>query len=177
MRTRQHALLAWLVVGAAGFLFLPWYALQDSVLGIAWMRDWAGSDNAPAIVQSFRYGRPWLLPLGALLLAGSVLLAPALDRRVRANGMIAVGAAGFVFLLAQGFAIGATGWSFDFLGAWFGALAGKQYGMGLGACFVASAFAMIASLGIAERGYFKGDAFVAGTVVAVGVLVAPSSRS
>src|SRR5258706_10618830 len=43
--------------------------------------------------------------------------------------------------------------------------------MGLGACFVASAFAMIASLGIAERGYFKGDAFVAGTVVAVGVVV------
>jgi len=172
MTRHRRALLAWLVVGAAGFLLLPWYALQDSVLGVAWLRDWAGRDNAPAIVQSFRHGRPWLLPLGALLLAGCMLLAPALDRRVRANGMIAVGATGFVFLLAQGFAIGAAGWSFDFLGAWFGALAGKQFGMGLGACFVASAFAMIASLGIAERGYFKGDAFVAGTVVAVGVLVA-----
>ena len=31
---------------------------------------------------------------------------------------------------------------------------------------------MIASLGLAGRGYFKGDAFVAGTVVAVGALVA-----
>jgi iron(III) transport system permease protein len=172
MATRHRALLLWLIVGAVGYVLLPWYALQDTVLGIAWLRDWAGNDNAPAILQAFRYGRPWLLPLGALLLAGSVLLAPALNHRIRANGMIAVGVTGFAFLLVQGFAIGPTGWSFDALTHWFGPLAGKQYGMGLGACLVACAFAMIASLGLAGRGYFKGDAFVAGTVVAVGVLVA-----
>jgi len=172
MRTHHRALLSWLIVGVAGYLLLPWYALQDTVLGIAWLRDWAGLDNAPAIVQAFRHGRPWLLPLGALLLAGSALLAPGLDPRTRANGMIAVGAAGFAFLLVQGFAIGPAGWSFDTLTLWFGPLTGKQYGMGLGACLVASAFAMIASLGLAGRGYFNGDAFVAGTVVAVAALVA-----
>ena len=40
----------WLALGAAGFLALPWYALADSVLGIAWLRDWTGKDNAPALV-------------------------------------------------------------------------------------------------------------------------------
>ena len=39
MTSHRRALLAWLVVGAAGFLVLPWYALQDSVLGVAWLRD------------------------------------------------------------------------------------------------------------------------------------------
>ncbi len=156
MRTRRRALLAWLLVGAVGFRFVPWYALQDTVLGIAWLRDWAGNDNAPALLQALRYGRPWLLPLGALLLAGSALLAPGLERRVRANGMIAVGAAGFAYLLAQGFAIGPAGWSFDALTHWFGPLAGKQYGMGLGACLVASAFAMIAVAGTRRSRLFQG---------------------
>ena len=172
MQMRHRALLAWLLVGALGYLLLPWYALQDTVLGIAWLRDWAGNDNAPAIVQAFRHGRSWLLPLAALILAGSALLAPGLDPRVRANGMLAVGTAGFTYLLVQGFAIGPVGWSFDALTHGFGPLAGKQYGMGIGASLVACAFAMIASLGLAGRGYFKGDAFVAGTVVAVGALVA-----
>ena len=172
MRPHRRALLAWLIVGAAGFLLFPWYALQDTVLSVAWLRDWAGNENAPAIIQATSHGRRWLLPLGILLIAGSALLAPGLGRRSRATGMIVVGAGGFVYLLAQGFAIGPAGWSFDALTQGFGALAGKQYGMGLGACLVASAFAMIASLGLAGRGYFKGDAFVAGTVVSVGVLVA-----
>jgi len=172
MPKRHRALLAWLVVGAIGYVLLPWYMLQDTVLGIAWLRDWAGNDNAPAILQASRYGRTWLLPLGAMLVAGSALLAPRLDPRFRANGMIAVGAAGFAILLVQGFAIGPAGWSFDALTHWFGPMAAKQYGMGLGACLVACAFAMIASLGLAGLGYFKGDAFVAGTVVAIGALVA-----
>ena len=172
MTPHRRALFAWLIVGAVGFLLLPWYALQDTVLGVAWLRDWAGNDNAPAILQAFRHGRPWLVPLAALLVVGSALLAPGLDRRARANGMIAVGAAGFTCLLVQGFAIVPAGWSFDALTQWFGPLPAKQYGIGIGACLVASAFAMIFSLGLAGRGYFKGDAFVAGTVVAVGVLVA-----
>src|SRR5258708_17486102 len=131
MPTRDRGLLAWLIVGAVGYLLLPWYMLQDSVLGIGWLRDWAGNDNAPAILQAFRYGRTWLLPLGALLVAGSALLAPGVDPRMRANGMIAIGGAGFVFLLVQGFAIGPTGWSFDTLTPWFGPLAGKPAGIGL----------------------------------------------
>jgi iron(III) transport system permease protein len=172
MPSHRRALLAWLIVGAAGFLLLPWYALQDTVLGIAWLRDWASSENAPALLQAFRHGRTWLLPMGVLLIAGSTLLAPGLARDARASGLIAIGTTGFAYLLLQGFAIGPAGWSLDALAHGWGPLAGRQYGMGAGACLVAVAFAMIASLGLAGRGYFKGDAFVAGAVVAIGALIA-----
>ena len=50
--------------------------------------------------------------------------------------------------------------------AW-GPLATGQFGMGLGAALVLSAFAMLFALGLAERGYFNGDAFIAGSVVAI----------
>ena len=172
MASHRRALLAWLIVGAVGFVLVPWYALQDTVLGVAWLRDWANIENAPAMLQAFRFGRLWLVPPGALLVAGFALLVPGLDRRTSANGMIAVGATGFAYVLAQGFAIGPAGWSFDVLTHGFGPLAGRQYGLGMGACLVAGAFAMITSLGLAGRGYFRGDAFVAGTVVAIGALVA-----
>jgi iron(III) transport system permease protein len=172
MMIHRRALLGWLIVGAAGFLLMPWYALQDSVLSVGWLADWTGPDNAPALLQVLRHGRPWLLPPGLLLLAGAVLWALGLEHRAGANCMIVVGATGFVYLLVQGFAIGAGGWNYDALTRAFGTLAEKQSGLGLGACLVATAFAMIFSLGLAARGRFNGDAFVSGTVVAVGLLVA-----
>ena len=170
MNALRRALILWLVVGAVGFLAVPWYALQDSILGVAWLKDFAGKDNAPAIVQALRHGRVWLLPIGLVLAAGWLLLPAGLARRTRANGLIAVGAVGFVYLFAQGFAIGARGFAFESLNA-LGTLAVGQYGMGLGATLVATAFAMLFSLGLAERGLFKGDAFVAGSVVTVTLLV------
>ena len=172
MSRPQRALLLWLVVGAAGLFIVPWYALPDTVLGIAWLRDWSGKESAPAILQILRYGTPWLVPLVLLLGAGAVLLPPKLHRRTRASGLIVVGSAGAIYALLQGFAIGPSGWSLPEFGALFGALAGRQYGMGFGACLTLTAFTMILSLGLAGRGYFKGDAFVAGSVVAVGALVA-----
>ena len=172
MTPHRRALLAWLIVGATGLLLLPWYALQDTVLGVAWLRNWSHSDNAPALLQALRHGRSWLLPLFVLLAAAAALLAPRLGRAGRANGLIAIGAAGFVWVLVQGFAIGPAGWNFAVLADMFGPLSARQYGMGLGACLTATAFAMILSLGLAERGLFKGDAFVAGTVVAIAILIA-----
>jgi hypothetical protein len=44
--------------------------------------------------------------------------------------------------------------------------------MGLGASLVLASFAMLFALGLAGFGYFKGDPFVAGSVVAVTTLVA-----
>ena len=170
MNALRRALILWLVVGAVGFLAVPWYALQDSILGVAWLKDFAGKDNAPAIVQALRHGRVWLLPIGLVLAAGWLLLPAGLARRARANGLIAVGAIGFIYMFAQGFAIGARGFAFESLNA-LGTLVVGQYGMGLGATLVATAFAMLFSLGLAERGLFKGDAFVAGSVVTVTLLV------
>jgi iron(III) transport system permease protein len=112
----------------------------------------------------------WLLPLGLVLAAFTPLLRPTVARRNRANGLIALGAIGFLYLALQGFAIGPRGVVFESLSR-LPALAIGQYGIGLGATLTATAFAMLFSVGLAERGFFKGDAFVAGSVVAVALLV------
>ncbi len=158
-------------MGAAGFLVVPWYALQDSVWTLGWLAHFAAKDVAPAWLQATTHGRAWLAPLGLLLLAGLVPLVPAMSSRARANLAIGVGAIGFVYVFAQGFAIGPTGWSCDSLKAAFGAIDGGQYGMGLGAALVATSFAMVFALGLADRGFFRGDAFVAGSVIAIAVLL------
>jgi iron(III) transport system permease protein len=172
MTAHRSALLRWLAIGGAGFVVLPWYAVPDSVLGTAWLADWSGTDHAPAILQIALHGHAWLAPLGALLLAVAALSVPSVPPRTRATGLVAAGAAGFVYLFAQGFALGQAGWSHSGLAAILGAASPGQHGMGAGACLVATAFAMCFATGLAERGFFKGDAFVAGGVIAVGVLVA-----
>jgi iron(III) transport system permease protein len=172
MNDHRRALIGWLVCGTVGFVLVPWYALQDTVLGVAWLRTFGSKDHAPGLLQAMAHGRVWLAPLGVLLVAAAGLLLPALPPRRRANGLLAIGAAGFAWFLAQGFAIVPAGWAWPILADAFGPLAGKQFGMGLGAALVGIAFGMMFSLGLAGRGYFKGDAFVAGSVVAVGALVA-----
>jgi iron(III) transport system permease protein len=165
------AILFWVAVGLVGFVLLPWYALQDSIASTGWLKDYTGKDNAPALLQALKHGHVWLLPIGAAFLAAVALLQLPISRLARANGLLIVGASGFLYFLAQGFAIGAQGWSFETLNAAFGPLAGAQYGMGWGAALSAAAFTMLFALGLAERGYFNGDAFIAGAVVGIAVSV------
>ncbi len=172
MSPERKAIAAWLALGAAGFLFIPWYALQDSILSAAWLREVSSKDNAPAIVQALAHGRLWLLPIGVAVLAGSALLSPRLDRAMRAHWLLAIGGAGFVYFLAQGFLIGSQGWYFDTLTAWFGPLGIGQYGMGWGAVLAGTSLAMLFALGLSERGFFNGDAFIASSVVAIAVSIA-----
>ncbi|MDQ2962259.1 MAG: iron ABC transporter permease [Pseudomonadota bacterium] len=172
MIAERKAIAFWLAVGAAGFLLVPWYALEVSVFSTGWLRDYPGKGAAPALVQALRHGRIWLLPLGGLLLAGVALLSPRFDRAVRARGLLALGGAGFIYFVLQGFAIGPRTWSFATLGEALGPLGVGQYGMGLGAFLVATAFAMVFALGLAGRGLFAGDGFIAACVVAIAVLTA-----
>jgi len=167
----DRALAAWLAAGAAGFLLAPWYALPDSVLSTGWLMHWLAKDNAPAWWQAWAWQKPWLWPIGALLAACAIAARVFRDRRWRANALIVLGVAGFGYALAQGFAIGPRGWSGEALAAAFGPLRTGQYGMGTGASLVLAAFAMIGALGLAARGAFRGDAFVAASVVAVTGLV------
>jgi len=167
MIARNRAAAGWLAVGAVGFVCVPWYILEASLLSTAWLRDFAGATNAPALLQAARYGRAWLWPIGVLFLAGGVLLVPGLDRKLRARALLVLGAVGFLYTFAQGFAIGAQGWSFEFLARAWGMLDGKQYGMGLGAALALAAFSMLFALGLAELGYFGGDGFIAGSIVAI----------
>ena len=163
--------LIWLAIGAAGYALLPWYMLQDSVLSPGWLRGFASRDNAPGLLQAAVHGRWWLWPIGALLILGAAALHPRLARRTRSTILLAIGSAGFVYTLAQGFAIGARGYAFESLQQALGPLPGGQFGIGLGAALVLASFVMMASVGLAFRGYFKGDGFVAGSVVAIAVLV------
>jgi len=171
MNRSRRPLVAWTVAGLAGFALVPWFMLQGSVLSPAWLSAFASRDAAPGLLQALLHGRAWLWPVAALLVAAVLAQAPGLGRRTRGNLLVAIGAAGVVFVLAQGFAIGPRGFAFPSLTAAFGEVRG-QYGMGLGAALVVSSFAMLFALGLAERGLFKGDAFVACSVIAVAGLVA-----
>jgi len=166
---RNRALWFWFAVGATGFALVPWYALQDSVLSLGWLRHWFEKNNAPAWLQAWAYGRTWLWPVGVLLVAGLQL--PLRFPRLRPALLVSMGAAGFAYTLGQGFAIGPTGWAFETLAGIAGPLSQGQYGMGLGSALALAAFAMLFALGLAERGAFNGDAFVAGSVVALAVLL------
>ena len=149
----RRSVLIWTAVGSAGFLLLPWYTVADGLLGLGWpARMLAERDLAPAFVQSVRFGRPWLLPPGIELLA--VLTAQVLRTRVSGRAMMILGAAGFLYTLGQGFAIGLS-----------------QPGMGAGALMVLASFLFLFSTGLAGCGYLRGDSFVAGAVVSIAVLV------
>jgi iron(III) transport system permease protein len=172
MRNPRRPVLFWLIVGAIGFMAAPWYALRDNVFALGWAGHFGDSDSAPALVQAIAHGRLWLAPPGLLLVAGAALHASRFDRRTCANVLIVIGALGSLCVFTQGFAIGPSGWHGDLLRATLPGLAIGQSGMGLGALLVVTSFGMLFALGLAGRGHFKGDGFVAASVVGVVVLVA-----
>jgi iron(III) transport system permease protein len=168
----RRSLTLWLTVGAVGFVLVPWYTLQDSVFTFGWVTHLAQQEAAPALLQTFVHGRSWLAPLGFLLAVGAGVAVVTPQRKTRATTLIAIGAIGFVYLLAQGFAIGPTGWSFESLATTLPAPPRGQSGMGLGAALVVASFGMLFASGLAGRGYFKGDPFIAASVVLLTALVA-----
>jgi len=170
MRRARRAALAWLAVGAAGYLVVPWYASSgDGRVAYGWLRRFLEGDAGSALVQILRDGRMWLVPLGLLLTIATLLVAR--ERTARPNALIAVAGLGFAYLVAQGFAIGARGGSLASLAHWLDPGGLGQPAMGLGAALVAVAFAMVFAAAIAQRGAFRGDPFVAASVVGVAVLV------
>ena len=124
------------------------------------------------MAQGLAFGRWWLLIAGAMLGAVVPLLSRRVGGELRSNALIAIGGGGLLFIVAQAFAIGPQGWVFPLLGTLFGPLAQGQSGIGWGATLVGIAFAMILGLGLAARGYFNGDAFVACSVVGIALVVA-----
>ena len=169
-RGLRRTALIWSILGSLGFLVLPWYALPNGLFGLGWpARMLSERDLAPAVLQVVKFGRPWLLVPGLVLL--TALVVTVLTPQARGRALIVLGAGGFFYTLAQGFAIGLSGWSWPFLERLFGALDDHQLGMGGGALVVLACFLFLFSTGLAARGYFRSDAFVAGAVVLVAVLV------
>ena len=167
----NRALWWWIALGGAGYLLFPWYAIQDANGLLKIPEVFAGEPTANGLLQATLHGRPWLL----LGLAGLALAAIAAARpagKPQGTLLLAGTGGGLLALLATGFTIGAKGWSLEFLTAFFGELTARQPGIGWGGFVVLSALTVLAGFGIARRGYFKGDLFVAGAVTAGGGLLA-----
>ncbi len=168
-----------LLLIAAGLTLVPWYALQDSFYAFKWIAKFGGKDFAPAIIQLATFNKVWLLLLPVLLLATVGLYARPVDAGRAAEGalrswarmVMLIGAVGALYVLAQGFAIGARGYSFDLLQAVMPQINGGQFGMGAGALLVGFGFILICADGIAAMGYFRGDRFVASALLCIVVLV------
>ena len=91
------------------------------------------------------------------------------SRAFRGRGLMLAGAFGLSAIVLQGMVIGIQGWSWPWLNSLFGELEDRQFGMGLGGALASFGFLVLLTDGLALRGYFKGDRFIAG---AVGLLVA-----
>ena len=170
----QRALTLWALLGLLSFVLLPWYFLQKGSLLEAMPQVWAGPETASAVLQGLQHGRPWLWFGGAgLLICTLGLVIPAAAHPKR-QGFFLVGGAllGLLGLTLSGFAIGAVGWSFEFLENWAGPLPQGQFGMGWGAAGVLLSLTILLGAGLARLGYCRGDVFISSAVVVCVVLLA-----
>ncbi|MBV9835189.1 MAG: iron ABC transporter permease [Alphaproteobacteria bacterium] len=167
-RTPTRAVAAWALSGLAGFLLLPWYAQQEGVLAFDWLPGlWSQVDSASGLALIVAHGRWWLTPLLPVLLAGLAVAFIRSDRRQRGTWLMLLAGLGLAIFWLQALSIGLRGWNADWLTATFGEIGGKQVGIGMGATVVMVSLLGLLSLGLAQRGAFGGDAFVAGAMVAV----------
>ncbi len=170
-RRLRRPLWAWWALALGAWLLLPWYLPQDLSLWAACAAAWGGPDTAAGAVQALRHGRPWLmLPLAGLGLAALGLAWPPGPRQGRA--LLAGAGLALAGLLAPAWLIGAQGWAWDGLAATLGPLAQGQPGLGPGAALMLLALLVLLGAGIARQGGFRGDLFVAASVVVAVALLA-----
>jgi iron(III) transport system permease protein len=163
-RRAQRAIRAWLLLGAAAYVLPPWYFQQDTSLWHALAGAFGGAQTASGIAQVLQHGRPWLV-LGILGLIVSAMAWHMPPGRRQGGVLIGGSAVGLIGLIASGFAIGARGWSYEWLNDSFGALPQGQLGIGWGGVLVLLALLMLLGAGIARIGFFRGDVFVSGAVI------------
>ena len=169
-RRARRAIGGWWLLGALACTLLPWYLSADKSMLQSLPGAFGGADTASALVQAFAYGKPWLWSVIAGLAICAVGVA--LPGGQRQGALLVAGAAfGLAGLLGAGFAIGARGWAFEGLDARFGALPAGQFGLGLGGVLALASLLMLLGLGLARRGFFRGDLFVACAVLGCGALL------
>ena len=164
------AIRLWLVIGLLAYLVLPWYAIQDTAWYSVLPQIFGGTETANGLLQALLYGRSLAgFGLAGLGIAAMGLIVP--PGKSQGSWLLAGGLLGFLGLLLSGFMIGAKGWSFEVLNAQFGELAVNQFGIGIGAFMALLALVMITAFGVARRGFFKGDLFIASAVLSCSVLL------
>jgi iron(III) transport system permease protein len=163
-RGLDSTVFLWLSIGLASFVILPWYGLERGYLDLRWItRGWPiAGPGASGLFAGLE--KPWLLPhLIFLLLPLGTWGRERSDPRFSKLLLIA-GIGGLAWFLLQGFAIGLSGWRWDWMEQLFGPLEQSQIGMGYGALFTAAAFLFFLTQGFAARGAVSGDVFVVGSI-------------
>ena len=163
-RHPDQPLRLWLLVGVIAFVCLPCYAQQDSDWYRVLTQVFSAGDGGSGLIQALTAQRWWLLGgLAGLVIAAVALFRPAGE--AQAPWLLVGGGLGFLWLLITGLLIGARGWNYGWLESAFGELSVNQFGVGIGGFLVVVALLMLMAAGIARRGGFKGDVFVASAVV------------
>lgn len=168
MNAQNRRLTGALLAGAAALTLLPWYSLENGFFSGGWLSHlWRDAASAPALWQLSSH--PWLgVAVALLVLCGVSALLPAV---LRSRLLLLWSACGVLFLLAEGHAIGYSGWSWLWLENTFGALAQGQPAFGAGALLLLTVFLLLFAFALAERGVLKGDAFVVAALVLLTALV------
>lgn len=170
-RRSQRWIWAWVALGFAAYLVLPWYAIQDSTWYEAVPQVFGQAEGANGLMQAATQGRSWLF-IGLAGLAMCAIGAWLPPGRSQGRWLLAGGASGAIGLAVAGFTIGARGWSLAALNTQFGELALNQFGIGAGGFVALTALTLLAAFGVARLGLFKGDLFVTAAVIGCGVLMA-----
>jgi iron(III) transport system permease protein len=159
---------AWSTGGLFAALLLPWYALQEGLDSAAWVSGlWSSEDYAGGLAEIVVHGKWWLAPTLLTLVLCLVISLVALTRERRGALLAIAAGAGLACYAAQALGIGLRGWNAAWLTALFGEIEGRQVGIGAGSTVVLIVLLALLSTGLALRGAFGGDAFVAGAVTAV----------
>jgi len=166
----RRAIGGWWLLGALACTLLPWYLSADKTLLQSLPGVFGDADTASALLQALVHGRPWLWFVVAGLAVCAVGVALPGGRRQGAL-LVAGATVGLAGLLGAGFAIGARGWAFEWLQASFGALPSGQFGLGLGGMLALASLLMMLGFGLARRGFFRGDLFIACAVLGCGALL------
>ncbi len=166
----NKAIWAWLALGVLAYLVLPWYAIQDANGLLSVPQVFSNEQAGNGVLQALRYGRSWLW-VGVVALLLAAIGARMKPGRAQGTALLAAGLLGALGLLLSGFLIGAKGWSFEFLNRSLGELALHQFGVGWGGFLALAALVVLGAFGLARRGYFKGDLFIAAAVVSCAALL------
>ena len=165
----RKTLVAWTAIGAFAFALLPWYLAADKSLLESIRDQFGAADSANGLRAAAMLGKPWL---ASALVALALCAAACFSRGPRRARLATTGAAiGLVGILASGFSIGASGWSFAWLNTVLGALPAGQAGFGLGGALTLLSFVMLLGCGLAGLGRFGGDVFIAAAVMLCSTLM------
>ena len=141
----------WLAALAAALFLLPWYGLDNGLLGGRW-------SSLPAMAEAVLKGRVWLWPLLLPLLSAAWGI-----RRRASEPLVVAGVAGLGWLVLEAFGLREHGLHLGGLSALLEGSA-SQPALGWGSLLYAVAAMMLLAYGLAWRGWCKGEVFTVGAI-------------